>query len=134
MRYEDWDVLVFPSGEDFKLTAVPLKEFRVDCHVVPDMDIAHNQARHNLPVMTCFVPSLQPGIPFHISVHCWGDPGVTQYTQNYSKHCELVKFEARIMIDGRTIAYVDLVCPSSMMCKTLTSLPRFQSHMFRARG
>lgn len=31
MRYDDWDVLLFPQG-----SRVPIKEFRVDCRVVQD--------------------------------------------------------------------------------------------------
>lgn len=103
MRYEDWDVLLFPSGRDAR---VPLKEFKVHCHVVPDTDFAHNRGSFGLPTMTCFIPSLEPGTHFHISIHCWGVPQVSHYTLNYSKHPELVKFEARIIIDGRQVASV----------------------------
>ena len=31
MRYEDWDVLLFPQG-----SKVPMKEFKTSCHVVQD--------------------------------------------------------------------------------------------------
>ncbi|KAK7730600.1 hypothetical protein SLS53_008990 [Cytospora paraplurivora] len=98
MRYDDWDVLLFPSGGDAR---VPLKEFKVSCHVVPDGEFSHNRGTLGLPVMTCFVPGLQPGAPFHISIHCWGNPKLSQYTQSYSKHPELVKLEARILVDGQ---------------------------------
>lgn len=101
MRYDDWDVLLFPSGRDDR---VPLKEFKVNCHVVPDADFSHGRATFGVPVMTCFVPGLQSGAPFHISIHCWGRPKPSQYTQNYSKHPELATFEARIFIDGRMVA------------------------------
>lgn len=103
MRYDDWDVLLFPSGRDAR---VPLKEFKVGCHVVPDAEIAHSSSAGSfgLPAMTCFVPSLQPGALFHISIHSWGTPQVSQHALNYSKHPELVKFEARILIDGRMVA------------------------------
>ncbi|ROW00020.1 hypothetical protein VPNG_08359 [Cytospora leucostoma] len=101
MRYDDWDVLLFPSGGDAR---VPLKEFKVSCHVVPDGEFSHNRGTLGLPIMTCFVPGLQPGAPFHISIHCWGNPKLSQYTQSYSKHPELVKLEARILVDGRMVA------------------------------
>ena len=100
MRYEDWDVLLFPSGRESK---VPIKEFKVACHVVPDTEFLHAHGAHGLPVMTCFIPSLQAGIPFHISIHCWKTPQISRLTQTYSKHPELAKFEARISIDGRVI-------------------------------
>jgi hypothetical protein len=31
MRYEDWDILLFPEDR-----RVPMKEFKVACHVVHD--------------------------------------------------------------------------------------------------
>ncbi|KAI3392018.1 hypothetical protein diail_6345 [Diaporthe ilicicola] len=101
MRYDDWDVLLFPSGRDDR---VPVKEFKVNCHVVPDADSSHSRATFGVPVMTCFVPSLPPGAPFHISIHCWSRPKPSQYIQSYSKHPDLVTFEARIFIDGRMVA------------------------------
>lgn len=101
MRYDDWDVLLFPSGRNAR---VPLKEFKVGCHVVPDAEFIQNKGTYGLPTMTCFVPSLQPGVHFHISIHCWDTPRISQYSLNYSKHPDLVKFEARILIDGRTVA------------------------------
>jgi hypothetical protein len=32
MRYEDWDILIFPKG-----SSAPVKEFKVACHVVHDV-------------------------------------------------------------------------------------------------
>lgn len=107
MRYEDWDVLLFPTGRDSK---VPLKEFKVACHVVPDIEFSHTHGSHGVPVMTCFVPALRAGAPFHISIHSWRNPEVSQFTRTYSKHVELVKFEARILIDGCMVSYVPNQC------------------------
>ncbi|KAJ4291392.1 hypothetical protein N0V88_005985 [Collariella sp. IMI 366227] len=101
MRYDDWDVILFPTGRDSK---IPFKEFKVACHVVPDVELAHIHGAAGLPVMTCFVPSLPPGTAFQISLHCWRRPDISQFTRSYSKHTELVKFEARILIDGRQVA------------------------------
>jgi hypothetical protein len=43
MRYENWDILLFPvAGE----TKVPMKEFKVACHVV------HDTGEHCKPVRT----------------------------------------------------------------------------------
>lgn len=103
MRYDNWDVLLFPSDQDAR---VPLKEFKVNCHVVQDIEFAHTGGSFGQPTMTCFVPSLNPGSHFHVSIHCWDNPTVSKYALNYTKHSELVKFEARILIDGRTVAYV----------------------------
>lgn len=101
MRYDDWDVILFPSGRDAK---IPIKEFKVQCHVVPDQELAHMHGQAGLPVMTCFIPSLPAGSPFQISMHAWKTPDISLFTKTYSRHTEFVKFEARIFIDGRLVA------------------------------
>jgi hypothetical protein len=103
MRYDDWDVILFPTGRDSK---IPFKEFKVACHVVPDLELAHIHGAVGIPVMTCFVPSLAPGAGFQISIHCWRRPDLSQFARTYSKHTDLIKFEARILIDGRLVACV----------------------------
>lgn len=103
MRYDDWDVLLFPTGE-IGDARVPLKEFKVDCHVVPDTEFGHTRGTFGMPAMTCFVPSLNTGAQFHISIHSWGTPQISQHTLSSTKHPNLVKFEARIFIDGRMVA------------------------------
>ncbi|KAB5522836.1 hypothetical protein GE09DRAFT_1229946 [Coniochaeta sp. 2T2.1] len=100
MRYNDWDVLLFPTGRHCK---TPFKEFKVACQVIPDVELAHCQGSTGLPIVTCFVPSTQPGAPFRISVHSWSEPDITQFTNSYSKHVEAVQFEARVFIDGRLV-------------------------------
>jgi hypothetical protein len=103
MRYDDWDVILFPTGRDSK---IPFKEFKVACHVVPDLELAYLHGPVGTPVMTCFVPSLPPGAGFQISIHCWRKPALSQFSRTYSKHTSLIKFEARILIDGRQVACV----------------------------
>ncbi|KAH9902343.1 hypothetical protein F4778DRAFT_120978 [Xylariomycetidae sp. FL2044] len=99
MRYEDWDVLLFPKD-----SKVPIKEFKTNCHVVHDTEFAYTHRSHGLPTMTCFMPGLSCGTPFNISLHCWKTPDISQFTKSYSKHPELVKFEARVLVDGRLVA------------------------------
>ena len=54
-----------------------------------------------LPTMTCFIPSLEAGSPFHISIHSWvQNPEASAFTKAITKHPELVKFQARIYFDG----------------------------------
>lgn len=61
--------------------------------------------------MTCFVPSLDAGTPFQISIHSWGGrPEVSQFTKTFTRHAELVQFEARVFIDGCLVAYVPCDC------------------------
>lgn len=110
MRYDDWDVILFPTGRDSK---IPFKEFKVACHVVPDLELAHIHGAAGVPVMTCFVPSLAAGSGFQISIHCWRRPDLSQFTRTYSKHTDLIKFEARILVDGRLVACVVLRASSN---------------------
>ncbi|KAJ8119234.1 hypothetical protein ONZ43_g3777 [Nemania bipapillata] len=99
MRFEDWDVLLFPKD-----SKVPMKEFKTNCHVVHDSEFAYTNGSYGLPTMTCFMPNLPPGTGFNISLHSWKTPDISQFTRNYSKHPELVKFEARVLVDGRLVA------------------------------
>ncbi|KAI8959610.1 hypothetical protein F5Y11DRAFT_350363 [Daldinia sp. FL1419] len=99
MRYEDWDVLLFPRD-----SKIPMKEFKTNCHVVHDNELAYSHGSYGLPTMTCFTPGLSPGTQFNISLHSWKTPDISQFTKNYSKHTESVKFEARVLIDGRLVA------------------------------
>lgn len=103
MRYDDWDVILFPTGRDSK---IPFKEFKVACNVVPDLELSHIHGPVGIPVMTCFVPSLVASTAFQVSIHSWRRPDISQFTRTYSKHAELVKFEARVMLDGRVVAWV----------------------------
>lgn len=108
MRYEDWDVLLFPADVPVDHSGnAPLKEFRVGCHVVVDAELSPLHGTCGVPVMACFVPSLPAGAPFQISIHNWREtPELSQFSQGYSKHAECVKFEARILVDGQIIAFV----------------------------
>ncbi|TLS21117.1 uncharacterized protein PpBr36_10484 [Pyricularia pennisetigena] len=126
MRYEDWDILIFPSDRTIapgstQTVKVPLKEFKVACHVVADYEIPHGHGSPGLPVMTCFVPSLPTGTPFHVSIHSWRTPEISQYTKNFSKHTELVQFEARIYIDGRLVSSTSFARNGDWPCLITTT-------------
>ncbi|KAI8723081.1 hypothetical protein NCS52_00163100 [Fusarium sp. LHS14.1] len=103
MRYEDWDVLLFPRD-----CGIPFREFGVTCEVVQDAEFAHIHGICGLPTVNCFVPSLAPGTPFQISIHSWNTPTISQFTKSYSKHVNDVKFETRLFIDGRLVASTSL--------------------------
>lgn len=59
-----------------------------------------------LPTLTCFVPSLDAGSPFNISLHSWGEPEPSEYTQGYTQHAESCNWEARVFVDGRLLSCV----------------------------
>ncbi|KAG4027348.1 hypothetical protein MFRU_031g00950 [Monilinia fructicola] len=99
MRYQNWDVLMFPN----ELCKIPLQEFKTSCQVVQDPEIHHSQnTALLLPTVTCFIPSLAAGEPFRISIHSWQNPEASRYIHQIdSRHAEHVMFEARVFVDGR---------------------------------
>ncbi|APA09213.1 hypothetical protein SS1G_14270 [Sclerotinia sclerotiorum 1980 UF-70] len=99
MRYQNWDVLMFPN----ELCKIPLQEFKTSCQVVQDPEVHQSQgAALLLPTVTCFVPSLPAGESFRISIHSWQNPEASRYIhQISSRHAENVLFEARVFVDGR---------------------------------
>ncbi|KXJ85928.1 hypothetical protein Micbo1qcDRAFT_220033, partial [Microdochium bolleyi] len=99
MRYEDWDILIFPRG-----SKTPVREFKTACHVVPDLECAYAHGSTGLPTLTCFIPSLPPGTPFTVSLHSWTNPEISRYTKSFSQHHDSATFEARISIDGDLVA------------------------------
>lgn len=131
MRYEDWDVLLFPAD-----SRAPFKEFKAVCHVVkdpgtspsgdhrsdqpfilpilfgplcsltePPLEFSEAQGSYGLPTVCCFTPSHDGGAPFQVSVHSWQTPTISQVTRAYSKHPEDAKFEIRVFVDGRLTMY-----------------------------
>jgi hypothetical protein len=63
---------------------------------------------HLLPTMTSFIPSLKPGAPFRISIHCWHNPELSRYIQTLKKASDNVVFEARLFVDGRIVGQAQL--------------------------
>jgi hypothetical protein len=109
MRYQNWDVLLFP-GE----SRIPVQEFKTNCHVIPDQGaryISHSLSRFNtlaetlhqqngvtlVPVTTSFVPSLTPASAFVVSIHSWEPPR----SRSAPSIGQEIVFEARVCIDGR---------------------------------
>ncbi|KAL8675180.1 MAG: hypothetical protein Q9168_000433 [Polycauliona sp. 1 TL-2023] len=107
MRYLHWDVLVFAEQ-----SRVPLQEFRTACHVTYDPDsigtldpgasnlTANPVAQRQSPIVTCFMPSLQHGCPFRVSLHSWQEPEASRGTQSLTLPNDKVFFEARVLLDG----------------------------------
>lgn len=90
-------------------------------HLSPSRaEISHAHGFTGLPTVSCFIPSLPAGTPFQVSIHSWSGPTVSQFTRSYSKYSDAVKFEARLFLDGRLVAYALLWChktqPSSADC------------------
>ncbi|KAI3559050.1 hypothetical protein CABS01_13679 [Colletotrichum abscissum] len=97
MRYDNWDVLLFPGSG-----SVPLKEFKTDCSVIPDLEskLASSPGSFGLPVVHGFVPSLPRNMPLTVSIFSWTIPSISNPNQN----ANLAVFAARVYIDGELVA------------------------------
>ncbi|KAH6965993.1 hypothetical protein EDB82DRAFT_561773 [Fusarium venenatum] len=129
MRYKDWDVLLFEQN-----SPTPLQEFKVACYVVHDTESLDPQAL-GVPTVTCFVPSLEPGTPFHISIHLWKKSQNDQVADK--KHSAI---NARLFIDGSlitsTFANLDITWPcvvSRTDRKQVIGFPMFQQELLYQR-
>ncbi|KAJ2904809.1 putative NADH dehydrogenase -like protein [Zalerion maritima] len=101
MRYEDWDVLLFPSdSRDEDRPPIPIREFKTQCHVVPDSEVTLAHGSMDIPILTCCVPGLKAGTPFNISMHSWAKPVYSQFTRNCATPADRVQFQARVYVDG----------------------------------
>ncbi|KAK5121153.1 hypothetical protein LTR85_005637 [Meristemomyces frigidus] len=88
MRFQDWDVLLFPSGSQ-----VPIREFRTAC-------FAQQDGLTTTPLLTCFVPSLETNAPFQISMHSWTKPiSILGPNAGYAPGTDYV-WRIKIAIDG----------------------------------
>ncbi|KAI5279113.1 hypothetical protein KEM52_004512 [Ascosphaera acerosa] len=115
MRYEDWDVIIFPEG-----SKVPIQEFKTQCFVTKDAPGAaylqthpylHPSAFHmptpvshaslgQTPCLTTFIPGLEAGSAFRASVHNWTKPRPSRMTEGLMRPDDTVLFEVRVFIDG----------------------------------
>ncbi|TVY90248.1 hypothetical protein LAWI1_G002499 [Lachnellula willkommii] len=81
MRYQNWDVLVFPDQ-----SKIPLQEFKAACQVIQDQESHLSQINpHLLPTVTSFIPGLPAGSPFRISIHSWQNPEISRYVTSLQK-------------------------------------------------
>lgn len=116
MRYQDWDVLLFPSGSE---AHTPFKEFRTACYV----EAAPN-SNTQTPLLSTFVPSLPRGVAFQVSIHSWVPTRpMIGALANGAKIDEA--WEARVVVDGKleTVHYLpcqtvwpQIICMSLDQC------------------
>ncbi|PKY00636.1 hypothetical protein P168DRAFT_313405 [Aspergillus campestris IBT 28561] len=124
MRYENWDVLLFPDT-----SKIPIQEFKTQCFVTKDRDspYLHNPSLDILsylpsqstvgllPVLTTFIPSLPHNTPFRVSIHSWDKPRASRLMETMLQPDDSLLFEIRIFIDG--------LCVSGSVFSQRTSWP-----------
>ncbi|OJJ66598.1 hypothetical protein ASPBRDRAFT_137922 [Aspergillus brasiliensis CBS 101740] len=114
MRYEDWDVILFPES-----SKVPIQEFKTQCFVTKDKESPYLHSpglvspatcslpqsnEGQLPVLTTFVPSLRHNTPFRVSVHSWQKPTPSRLMESLLQPEDAVLFEVRVFIDGLCVS------------------------------
>ncbi|KAF2713570.1 hypothetical protein K504DRAFT_530532 [Pleomassaria siparia CBS 279.74] len=90
MRYDDWDVIVFPRDSH-----IPVQEFKTACYVTQD------KYGHHLPTLTCYIASLPQSIPFRVSIHLWSlkaKPSAVIEARRNSR--QRVVYTTQIIVDG----------------------------------
>ncbi|THC88176.1 hypothetical protein EYZ11_012376 [Aspergillus tanneri] len=116
MRYENWDVLLFPES-----SKVPLQEFKTQCFVTKDTGwkkplawskqcaLISTGGRISLPaqsytLLTTFIPSIPPNYSFRVSIHSWEKPRPSRLMSSLLQPDDALLFEIRIFIDGLCVA------------------------------
>lgn len=127
MRYLNWDILLFPGSSRVPLQEFDTKchvlsnqsneelqqsllqacanklsddHFVDNAAFINDPYVSGLDSMSQIPVVTSFVPSLECGSPFRISIHSWEAPQPSQILRAFKSRDETVAFEARIYIDG----------------------------------
>ncbi|KAJ4358129.1 uncharacterized protein N0V89_002708 [Didymosphaeria variabile] len=90
MRYDDWDVILFPKD-----SAVPIQEFRTTCYTTQDNN------GHQLPTLTCYITSLPAAAPFRISIHSWTAPAKSSsLIESRQRSSQKMVFAVQVIVDG----------------------------------
>ncbi|KAF7713858.1 Uncharacterized protein PECH_000809 [Penicillium ucsense] len=110
MRYNVWDVVIFPAD-----TGIPLQEYQVNYQVVQDRDspyltnpvLMQRALGANdvvtwgkVPLITCFIPSMKEFVPMQVSIHHWAYPEPTWITLSTMIPGDALVYGMRILVDG----------------------------------
>ena len=98
MRFLDWDVLLFPIPEDGH--HIPFQEFRTACYTEAG-------PRSLIPLMVTYVPSIQPGSDFQISLHSWS-PTTPLYEPAPDGSRPKEVWQVRVVVDGLQLVVAHL--------------------------
>lgn len=117
MRYEDWDVILFPRDSH-----VPIQEFKTACYSSQDASKWSTIATHDrtpasdillttqiaggshLPTLTCYVCSLPPSTPFRVSIHSWASTSRPSATiESQRKPDQKIMYMCQVVVDGSRV-------------------------------
>ncbi|KAF1944678.1 hypothetical protein EJ02DRAFT_432261 [Clathrospora elynae] len=95
MRYDDWDVILFPKDSH-----VPIQEYKTACYVSPE------EYGRQLPTLTSYISSLPPSTPFRISVHSWATATAAKASaliESRRKPSQKVVYLVQVIVDGSRV-------------------------------
>ncbi|PNS17308.1 hypothetical protein CAC42_6991 [Sphaceloma murrayae] len=108
MRYQEWDVLLFPEGSN-----IPIQEFRTASFLVREQSV-------KTPTLVTYIPSLEQGSPFVLSLHSWTSPQFSpDLTARPSPSSEGLAWGVKVVVDG--------ICVSSSTFSEQASWPQIIS-------
>ncbi|KAI4648591.1 uncharacterized protein J4E78_008654 [Alternaria triticimaculans] len=93
MRYDDWDVILFPKDSH-----VPIQEFKTACYV------SHEEYGRQLPTLTSYISTLPPSTPFRISVHSWATASkASALIESRRRANQKVVYTVQVVVDGARV-------------------------------
>ncbi|CAO2658145.1 Nn.00g074050.m01.CDS01 [Neocucurbitaria sp. VM-36] len=95
MRYDDWDVILFPKDSH-----IPIQEFKTACYVSPD------EYECQPPSLTCYISSLAPTTPFRISIHSWATAAKpSSILETQRKPNQKIVYTVQVVVDRARAFY-----------------------------
>ncbi|KAF2268301.1 hypothetical protein CC78DRAFT_613494 [Lojkania enalia] len=93
MRYENWDVILFPRNSH-----IPIQEFKTACYVTQD------EYGRQQPCLTSYIASLPVATPFRVSIHSWVSKAKpTAIIESQRKANQRIVYTVQIIVDGTRI-------------------------------
>ena len=132
MRFDNWDVLLFPLD-----SKVPIPEFKIEAYSVDDLEappvfvgdgtnvqqyttspepntdgscinpsLIQNSFNYaQIPLLSCFVPSQIEGTKYMVSIHSWEAIRHTLIPSVPEAGTKLHCFQVRVFVDGHLMRY-----------------------------
>jgi hypothetical protein len=144
MRYSNWDVLLFPERfkipiQEFRTQCCVIGDkgmaFTQNSWLnwtnnltmnVPDSPYLNTpyfnsqlfysqRSLGQLPVVTCFIPSLPAQSPFRVSIHSWEKPQPSRILESLMHPDDCVLYEVRIYTDNVCVACVFTITSTAVL-------------------
>ena len=66
----------------------------------------YHEKPRQMPTVACFIPNLHHGCPFRVSLLRWQPPIASRTLQAMAPLEQMIRFEARVLLDGICVAWV----------------------------